>query len=96
VINMKKTIALQREWLLELDRIGTAEGLEGFPMRPDMFVGENCWPADFEEGLTPRESIDGERPDASPELLRAEAPRGSTSGGDAEQGFRPDYCKNML
>jgi hypothetical protein len=67
---MQKTIHSPLEWLVELDRIGTAEGLEGFPMQREMFVGENCWLADFEEGLTPRESIDGERPDANPELLR--------------------------
>jgi hypothetical protein len=67
---MPETMTSLREWLLEVDRIGTAESLTGFPVAPDFFEGGHCWVADFEEGLTPRESIDGERPDASPELLR--------------------------
>jgi hypothetical protein len=59
----------ERAWMVELNRIGTEEGLEGFPCDPEMLL-ESCWQADVEEGLTPRESIEGERDDAPPELLR--------------------------
>lgn len=59
----------EQAWMLELNRIGTEEGMQGFPMRPEILHG-NCWLADYEEGLTPREAIDGEHADANPELLR--------------------------
>jgi hypothetical protein len=48
----------EEAWMLELNRIGTAEGVRGFPMQPDVMHGGNCFSEDFEAGRTPREAID--------------------------------------
>jgi hypothetical protein len=47
----------ERAWMVEFNRIGTEEGLKGFPTNPEMLIG-TCWQEDFEAGLTPREAID--------------------------------------
>jgi hypothetical protein len=60
----------ERAWMMELNRIGTEEGVKGFPVEPVELLMGSCWQEDFEEGLTPREAIEGEREDAAPELLR--------------------------
>lgn len=45
-------------WMRELNRIGTEEGVRGFPMPPEVLIGGNCFLEDFEAGLTPREAIE--------------------------------------
>ena len=66
---MNNENATEQAWMVELNRIGTEEGVKGFPTDPEMLMG-SCWQEDFEEGLTPREALEGEREDATPELLR--------------------------
>ncbi len=60
----------ERTWMVELNRIGTEEGVKGFPVESVELLMGSCWQEDFVEGLTPRESIEGEGDDAAPELLR--------------------------
>jgi hypothetical protein len=38
-------------WMVEFNRIGTEEGVKGFPTDPEMLIG-SCWREDFEAGLT--------------------------------------------
>jgi hypothetical protein len=52
----------QQAWMTELNRIGIAEGMDGFPMQPRVLHGANCWLEDFDAGLTPREAIERNKP----------------------------------
>src|SRR5216684_2799180 len=56
----------EQTWMIELNRIGTAEGMEGFPMHPGVLDRVNCWLEDFEAGSTPHEAIERNKPDEPP------------------------------
>jgi hypothetical protein len=51
----------EQAWMLELNRVGTEEGMEGFPFDTTR-LHRNCWLEDFEAGLTPREAIERNKP----------------------------------
>jgi hypothetical protein len=57
----------ERAWMLELNRVGIAEGMEGFPFDR---LHPNCWLTDFHAGLTPREAIEQNSPSQPPPLAR--------------------------
>jgi hypothetical protein len=52
----------EQAWMLELNRIGTEEGMDGFPMQPRVLYGVNDFLSDFEAGLSPREAIERNKP----------------------------------
>lgn len=52
----------EQAWMLELNRIGTEEGMTGFPMHPQALHSVNCFLEDFRQGLTPREAIEHNKP----------------------------------
>jgi hypothetical protein len=52
----------EQAWMIELNRIGTAEGIEGFPMHLHVLHRVNCWLEDFEAGLAPYEAIECNKP----------------------------------
>jgi hypothetical protein len=51
----------ERQWMLELNRIGTEQGMYGFPLPPEVLGAGNCWLEDYEAGLTPRQAIEADR-----------------------------------
>lgn len=51
----------EQAWMLELNRVGTEEGMQGFPFDTTR-LHRNCWLEDLEAGLTPREAIERNKP----------------------------------
>ena len=51
----------EQAWMLELNRVGTEEGMQGFPFDTARLY-RNCWLEDFKAGLTPREAIERNKP----------------------------------
>jgi hypothetical protein len=68
---MEKTELTEAEQacMLELNRGGTAEGMEDFPFDTTK-LHRNCWLTDFHSGLTPREAIEQNNPYEPPALAR--------------------------
>jgi len=56
-MNTPKLTPAERAWMTELNQLGEAKGLEGFPMNAVTFEW-NCFIEDYRAGLTAREAIE--------------------------------------